>query len=62
MMEIATLTSRGQITIPKKVREKMGVEEGDQVIFSEAGSGRFIVENAEHLENRKMEHALNPPK
>ena len=29
----ATVTSRGQITIPKDVRERMGLEEGETVLF-----------------------------
>ena len=29
----ATLTSKGQITIPKRVREKLGVTTGDQISF-----------------------------
>ena len=29
----ATVTSRGQITIPKDVRERLGLETGETVIF-----------------------------
>ena len=29
----STLTSKGQITIPKEVREALGITEGDQVVF-----------------------------
>jgi antitoxin PrlF len=32
-MAISTLTSKGQITIPKEVRERLGVKEGDRLIF-----------------------------
>ena len=32
-MPSATLTSKGQITIPKKVREALGLETGDSVAF-----------------------------
>lgn len=44
-MEVAKITSRGQITIPKDIRKKLGVKEGDKVIFFEEGS-RIVVENA----------------
>lgn len=29
----ATLTSKGQLTVPKSVREALGLHEGDQVVF-----------------------------
>jgi antitoxin PrlF len=36
-MIIAKVTSKGQITIPKKVREKLGVHPGEEVGFEEKG-------------------------
>ncbi|MGH9316593.1 MAG: AbrB/MazE/SpoVT family DNA-binding domain-containing protein [Thermoanaerobaculia bacterium] len=32
-MPTATLTSKGQLTLPKKVREALGLKPGDQVDF-----------------------------
>lgn len=32
---IATLTSKGQVTIPRTVREALGLEKGDPIIFEE---------------------------
>ncbi|MFO7818113.1 MAG: AbrB/MazE/SpoVT family DNA-binding domain-containing protein [Thermodesulfobacteriota bacterium] len=29
----ATLTSKGQVTLPKKIREKLGLSAGDQIEF-----------------------------
>lgn len=29
----ATITSEGQITIPKEVRQRLGLKQGDQVVF-----------------------------
>ena len=42
-MATAVLTSRGQITIPKEVRERLGVDTGDRVEFVEAESGAFAI-------------------
>ena len=42
-MSTATLTSKGQITIPSVVRAAMGVETGDQVEFVEVAAGRYEV-------------------
>lgn len=40
-MTTATLTSKGQITIPAAVREALGVEAGDRVEFVEIAPGRY---------------------
>jgi AbrB family looped-hinge helix DNA binding protein len=42
-MPSAVLTSKGQITIPKAVRDALGVESGDRVDFVETGKGVFEV-------------------
>ena len=39
-MTTATLTSKGQITIPAAVRKSLGVETGDRVEFVEVAPGR----------------------
>ncbi len=39
-MPTATLTSKGQITIPIDVRNRMNVNTGDRVEFIEIGPGR----------------------
>lgn len=40
-MATATLTSKGQITIPVAVREALGVDVGDRVEFVEIAPGRY---------------------
>ena len=42
-MPTATITSKGQITIPREVREVLRVEAGDQVDFSINERGEVIV-------------------
>ncbi len=32
-MATATITSKGQVTIPKKIRDKLGLKPGDKVDF-----------------------------
>ena len=34
-MELAKVTSRGQITLPLAIRRKLDVKEGDKVVFYE---------------------------
>jgi antitoxin PrlF len=42
-MSTATLTSKGQITIPADVRRSLNVEAGDRVEFVQVEPGRFEV-------------------
>lgn len=42
-MTTAVVTSKGQITIPKAVRERLGVETGDRVEFVEVEKGVYTV-------------------
>jgi len=40
-MSTATITSKGQITIPAVVRAALGVEAGDRIEFVQVELGRF---------------------
>jgi antitoxin PrlF len=40
-MATATLTSKGQITIPAEVRQVLGVDTGDRVEFVALAPGRY---------------------
>ncbi len=40
-MTTATLTSKGQITVPAAVRAALGVDAGDRVEFVEVAPGRY---------------------
>ena len=42
-MSAATVTSKGQITIPVSVRNALGVEAGDRVEFVQVEPGRFEI-------------------
>ena len=42
-MSTATVTSKGQITLPKDVRESMGLDAGDKVDFVRDAEGGFRV-------------------
>ena len=42
-MSTATLSSKGQITIPVDVREALGLSAGDRVEFVETAPGQFAI-------------------
>jgi AbrB family looped-hinge helix DNA binding protein len=45
MIELATITTRGQITLPIAVRRFLNADEGSKVVFIEE-NGRLVIENA----------------
>jgi len=56
-MELAKVTSKGQITIPAQVRRMLGVKEGDKVIFWNEGD-KIIIENSNRLALREAKEAF----
>jgi antitoxin PrlF len=42
-MAAATITSKGQITIPVQVRNALGVDSGDRLEFVEFEKGKFAI-------------------
>lgn len=44
-MELAKVTSKGQVTIPVEIRRKLGIKNGDKVLFMEE-SGRVYMMNS----------------
>ena len=60
-MSAATVTSKGQITIPIAVREKLGVGAGDRVEFVEVAPGEFALRAATE-DVRALRGAVTRPK
>lgn len=49
-MEIAArVTSKGQVTIPKAVRDALGIKEGDEVLFRVEGSRAVLARTPDFL-------------
>ena len=44
-MIVAKVTSKGQVTIPKKVRDKLGIQPGEEVGFDEK-EGLIVIRKA----------------
>lgn len=45
IMELAKVTSKGQITIPVAIRKLLGIQEGDKILFVEEGD-KVVLMNA----------------
>jgi len=56
-VKVAKITSRGQVTIPIDIRKKLGVKEGDKIIFVEDGN-RIVVANTAKVAFANMRTAF----
>lgn len=45
----ARVTSKGQVTVPKAVRDALGIKEGDEVIFRVEGNRAVLARTPEFL-------------
>ncbi|WP_454007162.1 AbrB/MazE/SpoVT family DNA-binding domain-containing protein [Alcaligenes sp. Marseille-Q7550] len=43
MTEAITLTSKGQVTVPRDIRQRMGLKPGDKITFSLLSDGTLVV-------------------
>ena len=48
----ATVTSKGQVTIPKPVRDHLGIEPGTRVDFRRNDSGEIVLSRADDVKPR----------
>jgi antitoxin PrlF len=58
-MSSATITSKGQITVPKDIRDALGVHPGDRLAFRTREDGTVVVE-AETLDLMTLRGMLKP--
>ena len=58
-MSKATVTYKGQITLPKAVREQLGVQAGDRVSFREIEGGVIVVE-ADTVDLMELRGSIKP--
>jgi antitoxin PrlF len=58
-MPKATVTHKGQITLPKAVREQLGVRPGDRVNFRATEDGSIVVE-ADTIDLASLRGAVKP--
>lgn len=56
-MEVAKVSSKGQITIPVSVRNKLKLRSGDKIVIFEE-NGRFYFENSAMLAFKRAEDAF----
>ena len=56
-MELAKVTTKGQITIPKSIRDKLKLKEGSQIIFF-VKDGDIVIRNAALIALERVQEAF----
>ncbi|HEY5585051.1 MAG TPA: AbrB/MazE/SpoVT family DNA-binding domain-containing protein [Ruminiclostridium sp.] len=58
-MNLARVSSNGQITVPIEIRRKLNIKEGDKIIFLENANGDIILQNSSKIAIREAQIALS---
>ena len=56
-MEIAKVTSNGQITIPSDIRKRLSIKDGDKVLFLE-GDGGVLMFNSSTIALKQLQNDM----
>ena len=56
-MELAKVTTKGQITIPKSIRELLDLKEGSKIIFIQKGKD-IVIQNSAMIALEKIQKAF----
>ena len=57
-MNLARVSSNGQITVPIEIRRKLNIKEGDKIIFLENANGEIILQNSSKIAIQEAQVAL----
>jgi AbrB family looped-hinge helix DNA binding protein len=56
-MEVAKITSKGQITIPRDIRVKMELKKGDKILFFEE-NGKCFFQNSASIALKRIQKSM----
>ena len=57
-MNLAKISSNGQITVPVEIRRALGLKSGDKILFLEKPDGEVVITNASTNAIRKAQRAF----
>ena len=57
-MNLAKISSNGQITVPVEIRRALGLKSGDKILFFTKSDGEVVISNASTDAIRKAQRAF----
>ena len=57
-MNLAKVSSNGQITVPAEIRQELGLKSGDKILFFKNKDGEVVISNASSAAIRKAQEAF----
>lgn len=57
-MNLARVSSNGQVTVPVEIRRKLNIKEGDKILFLENAKGEIVIQNSSRVAIREAQAAL----
>lgn len=58
-MNLAKISSNGQITVPVEIRQQLGLRSGDKILFIQKRNGEIVIGNASSYAIRKAQEAFS---
>ena len=57
-MNLARVSSNGQVTVPVEIRRKLNIKEGDKILFLENAKGEIVLQNSSRVAIHEAQAAL----
>ncbi len=57
-MELAKVTTKGQVTIPKAIRDLLDLKEGSKILFIQKGKD-IVIQNSAMIALEKIQHSFD---
>ncbi|MCL2654353.1 MAG: AbrB/MazE/SpoVT family DNA-binding domain-containing protein [Coriobacteriia bacterium] len=58
ILDLSTVTTNGQVTIPAEVRRLLGIKPGNKVLFFQRANGDVVIDNASVAAIKEAQAAL----
>ncbi len=58
-MNLAKISTNGQITIPVEIRKKLSLKSGDKILFLQKSNGEIVIQNSSRLAIGKAQKEMS---